>query len=120
MKKFNKKTFVVGIAALFIAAGAAVNVGVFSMKDKQISNLSLANVEVHASIFDYLGEWWDAKEYTCKSKICSAVISQTLVTKMDGSTSWMFLYGPGHKMKCEGGEDYAHCWECETECVPDK
>jgi hypothetical protein len=50
MKKLNKKTFVVGFAALVIAVGAAVNVGVFSKKDKSISELSLANMEALAAL----------------------------------------------------------------------
>jgi hypothetical protein len=49
MKKLNKKTIVVGFAALVIAVGAAVNVGVFSKKDKLISGISLANVEALAT-----------------------------------------------------------------------
>lgn len=48
MKKLNKKFFVVGIAALAIAVGAAANVGVFLKKDKLMSGLSLANVEALA------------------------------------------------------------------------
>lgn len=50
MKKINKKTFVVGLAAIAIAVGAAVNVGLFPQRSKYNSDLSLANVEALAQI----------------------------------------------------------------------
>jgi hypothetical protein len=75
MKKMNKKTIVVGFAALVIAVGAAVNVGVFSKKDKLMSDLSLANVEALAlatfpeeKIKDFLDESYRlAKEFMDES-----------------------------------------------------
>lgn len=53
MKKINKKSFVVGLAAIAIAVGAAVNVGLFSKKDKLMSNLTLENVEALADFWEY-------------------------------------------------------------------
>jgi hypothetical protein len=57
MKRLNKKTFMVGFAALAIALGTALNVGVSSKKDKLMSDLSLANVEALAIEISSSGKW---------------------------------------------------------------
>ena len=56
MKKWTKRTIMVGILALVFSIDAPADVGVFSKKDKLISNFSLTNVDVYIRDFNYLGE----------------------------------------------------------------
>lgn len=77
MRKLNKKSFVVGLAAIAIAVGAAVNVGLFSKKDKFMSSLSLENVEALAMVSIGGMEFMTPQEIS---------------DKMNSFTGWNFQY----------------------------
>lgn len=117
-----KKIIYLGVVVIALAIGGIQNIRHAALKN-QLSDLSMSNIEASANIFDYLSEWWESKVHTCVPRACSAVISSEYVSRVDpmGNTymALIYNYGPGHELGCVSGDKYAHCWDCETDCIPD-
>ena len=122
MKKFMMK------ATLIAAFVAVAGYGVYVNKEKDetiLSDTMLANVEALANDENWLTDWWDSKVYACQEVETWKYDCMPYKDIPRDDDSWEVDYGNFQPddivcgmfkvwdTDCVGGNEYAHCWECE-------
>lgn len=84
----------------FVAV-AAVSAGLYVQSPSGVDNdLLMTNVQALAED----ESWWDSKTHAC-------VVVDCLLYDDFWDT-----YSSGTKERCQDGNSYAHCWDCNTTC----
>lgn len=99
MKKLNKKNFMIGLASLAIAIGAAVNVGIFSKSNDLSTDLTLANVEALAKTYAFNNQEWNDEDWKLLGDWKPVVIACTSV-----ETTPSFTFTTGGSISYLGAE----------------
>lgn len=77
------------------------------------------------TFFDSFSSWWDSKVYKC---VADESCMRQVAFAMNAGGTWgqegggfnvsiTYVVLPGKREKCRDGNEVAHCWNCNTECV---
>lgn len=118
----KKIVIVVFVAVFATIAGYSIHI---SQSYSSLSNLVLANVDALADDESWFDQWWESKTYVCQAAEVWEYKCMLYKDVPREEGSWEANFGnfnPDDEVcgyfkvmgvDCVGGNEVAHCWECE-------